>query len=334
MRRAFVSICLALAFGGCAAARAGEPLAIREGWANTPASLTPIIFANKNLLKHYGKSYTLVPMRYAGTSPEITALATGDLDIATMAYSSFAAAIENARMDDLRIVADGFQDGVPGYYSSEYLVLKTGPIHKVEDLKGKVLVSNAIGGAIDMGIREMLRRHHLEGKRDYTVVEARFPAMPAMLEERKADLIGSVPPFDQIAKARGTARVLFTLRDAFGTSDMIFQVARAGWIAKNRAALVDFSEDWLRALRWFIDPANHDAAVRIVSDYTKLKPAVYAGWVFTRDDYYRDPAARPNLVALQHNIDAQQALGFVKRGFDVKKYADLSLIDEAAARLN
>ena len=74
--------------------------------------------------------------------------------------------------------------------------------------------------------------------------------------------------------------------------------------------------------------------MRIVSDYTKLKPAVYAGWVFTRDDYYRDPAARPNLVALLHNIDAQQALGFIKRGFDVKKYADLSLIDEAAARLN
>jgi len=330
---AYGAVLAALWLFACAASSA-EPLKIRAGWANTPAALTPIIFADKDLLKHYGLSYTLEPLRFAGTSPQITALAAGDLDVATLAYSSLGAAVENAGMEDLRIIGDGFQDGVADYYTSEYLVLKDGPIRAVEDLKGKILVSNAIGGAVDMGIRQMLRLHHLEDRHDYSIIEANFPTMLPMLEEHKADLIGSVPPFANIAKARGDVRVLFTLKDAFGTTDMIFQVARQSFIAKNRAALVDFSEDWLRALTWYIDPANHDAAVRIVSDYTKLKPAVFAPWLFTKNDYYRDPMARPNLLALQQNIATQQKLGFLKRDMDVQKYADLSLLDDAAKRLH
>ena len=41
----------------------------------------------------------------------------------------------------------------------------------------------------------------------------------------------------------------------------------------------------------------------------------------------------PNLDALQRNVDTTQELGFVKHKIDVKKYADLSLVKEAAARL-
>jgi NitT/TauT family transport system substrate-binding protein len=40
----------------------------------------------------------------------------------------------------------------------------------------------------------------------------------------------------------------------------------------------------------------------------------------------------PDLAALQRNVDLTHDLGFVKASFDVKKYADLSLIEEAAKR--
>jgi hypothetical protein len=33
------------------------------------------------------------------------------------------------------------------------------------------MASNAIGSALDMGLRAMLRRHGLEDRRDYTLVE-------------------------------------------------------------------------------------------------------------------------------------------------------------------
>ena len=90
-------------------------------------------------------------------------------------------------LSDLRIVADEFQDGVAGYYSQEFMVLKDGPIHKVEDLKGKVVATNAAGSAVDVAMKAMLHKHGLEPNRDYTVVEAPFPAMKAMLAENKVD---------------------------------------------------------------------------------------------------------------------------------------------------
>jgi NitT/TauT family transport system substrate-binding protein len=55
--------------------------------------------------------------------------------------------------------------------------------------------------------------------------------------------------------------------------------------------------------------------------------------LFTKKDYYHDPYARPDLEALQRNINTQKELGFLKINIDVKKYADLSLVEEAAKRL-
>ena len=116
----------------------------------------------------------------------VTALANGELELANLAYSTLAIAIQNAGMDDLRVIADEFRDGVEGYYSQEYMVLADGPIRKVSYLKGKVAMSNAAGSAIDVAMRAMLRKHGLEDKRDYTVVESPFPTMRAMLSEKKS----------------------------------------------------------------------------------------------------------------------------------------------------
>jgi NitT/TauT family transport system substrate-binding protein len=41
----------------------------------------------------------------------------------------------------------------------------------------------------------------------------------------------------------------------------------------------------------------------------------------------------PDLGALQANIDLQHQLGLVKATIDVKKHADLSVVQEAAKRL-
>jgi len=41
----------------------------------------------------------------------------------------------------------------------------------------------------------------------------------------------------------------------------------------------------------------------------------------------------PNLNALQNGVDLTARLGFTKASINVKKYADLSLIEAAAKRL-
>jgi hypothetical protein len=46
----------------------------------------------------------------------------------------------------------------------------------------------------------------------------------------------------------------------------------------------------------------------------------------------RDPDIRPDLAALQHNIDAPRRIGLLKAAVDVKSHADLSLIAAVAKR--
>ena len=65
---------------------------------------------------------------------------------------------------------------------------------------------------------------------------------------------------------------------------------------------------------------------------TKRPESNFADWLFTHDDYFHDPDARPNLVALQSNLNVQKELGFLKLDIDVNKFADLSLVDDAAKR--
>src|SRR5580704_12766657 len=186
--------------------RAAEPVNIRVGWAVVPAQLTSIIFTKPEILKHYGKSYTVETVHFRGSAPQITALASGELDIAAFAFSSFGLAIQNAHMEDLRLIGDLYQDGIGDYYANEYFVRADSPIRTVEDLKGKVLATNGLGGAVDMALRKILRDHGMEEKRDYQIVEVQFPNMPAALEEKRADLVGMVTPFSLTAKKGGKVR--------------------------------------------------------------------------------------------------------------------------------
>ena len=311
-----------------------DPLPIRVAWVVVPNNLPPILFAKPGLARHQGQSYAMAAIHFSGTPQMISAFAANEIDIALLAYSSLAVAIENAGMRDLRIIADAFQDGAPGYYTDEYMVLKDSPIRSVEDLKGKTLGSNVTGGAIDVGLRAMLAQHGLDARKDVTIVEVAFPNMRAALNERKVELIGTGLPFAQDPALRAAARTIFTQREAIGRTEMILWVARAGFIAANRAALVDFMEDVLRALHFFTDPANHAEAVAIVAGFNKQPAADYDAWLFKPgDDYYRDPNAVPDLDALQSSIGTQVKFGFLKADLDIRPYADLSLIKTAATRL-
>ena len=319
-----------LTLGGGAAT--AEPLQVRVSWTAPVSDWASIWLEKKDLARNYGKSYVFDAVRYRGTPPMITALANNELEIASLAYSTLPIAVENAGMDDMRVISENFEDGYPGYYSNEYEVLADGPIHKIEDLKGKVVATNAAGSAVDVAMRALLHQHGLEANRDYTIIEAPFPAMRAMLAEKKADLIPAVPPFSFDPEMKKIGRTLFTSKDALGLSQFIMWTARKPFIDAHRAALVDLLEDSLRIIHWYLDPQNHDAVEQIAARVTK-QPANQFGWVFTKSDYYRNPQMLPNLDALQNNVDLVQKLDLVQARLDVKSHADLSMIEEAAKRL-
>src|SRR5690348_8061276 len=160
-------------------------------WTVVPFEIMPVLFTVPGVMKHLGTSYTVEFPHFQSSSSMFAPFANGDIDVASMSAFSFTAAIQRAGMTDLRIIADEYEDGVDGYLSGQFVVLKDGPIHKVEDLKGKIVASFGLGSSGDMASRVMLRCHGLEDKRDYTVIEANGNNMPAMLFDHKVDLINT-----------------------------------------------------------------------------------------------------------------------------------------------
>jgi sulfonate transport system substrate-binding protein len=315
-----------------AGAFAQQPVKIRIAWTVPVANSPTILYQMPENLRFKGKSYDIELIYFQGTPLMITALQANEVDIALLAYSSLALAIQNAGMEDLRVIADEAQEGVDGYYTSPFVVRKDSGINKPEDIKGKVIANVGAGSAVDIAMRAMLKKHGLEDKRDYTMVEAAFPNMRALLSEKKADLVSVVLPFSIDPQLLEIAKPLYTVKDAIGRSEFIVWVARQGFLSKNKAAMTDFMDDSARSLHYLMDPKNRDKLLEISARVGKRPASAYSSWMYTKNDLYRDPDLIPDLDALQASIDVQQSLGFLKNKIDIKKYADLSFVEEAKKR--
>jgi len=326
-----------LAVALLAASRAeAEPLQMHIGWAQTPGHLAPLIQELHNrhpeVFRHFGTSYAYEPVRFQGSTPQIVALAAGELQIAAFGSTSLALAITNAQLD-VRVVADVIQDATDGHFSQPYMVLKDGPIQAIADIKGKRVATNAIGSASDAAMRVILHRAGIMDN-DFTSIEANFASMPAMIEAGKVDLIPLLPQFAHDIEASGKYRTLFKISDAYGNAQTVHWAMRADFIASNRPQLVDFFEDHIRAIRWFLDPAHHEEAIKIAADVTKL-PVERLGYNFTRGDWYRSPDAQPDVPAIQAEIDASVKLGILPKPAQIApQYVDLTLIEDAKRRID
>ena len=170
-----------------------DPLAIRIGWSTMPGHMIPVLFTKPDILRHYGTTYTVTPIGFRGSSPQITALAAREVDLIASSPAVLALSVVNARID-MRVVADIIQDGVGDYHTEAFMVRTDSGINTVADLRGKRLGTNAVGSAADTAMRAMLAKNGLGDRRDTVSIEAAFPALPAMLEERKIDLAVVLQP--------------------------------------------------------------------------------------------------------------------------------------------
>ncbi len=336
MKRGWAVLGLMLA-GILGTAAKADPMAIRVGWVVTPGHLAPLIEAlgkrEPSVFKHLGKSYVLQTVRFQGTTPQIQAQAIGELEVAALSTAALALSISNAHLDQ-RVVADVVADGVPGYFTENYVVVADGPIKTVEDVKGKRIATNAIGSASDGAMRAMFRKHGIKDS-DFTTVEANFTNMPAMLDGGKVDLIGTLPQFlQELRNSPNKYRVLFTARDAVGPIQVVLWGMRAEIIAAHRPVFADFFEDHIRAVRWFLDEKNREEALDILAGVTKL-PKESLAFAFTKDDFYHSPDARPELESVQREIDDAARLGVLPQRVEIMpKHVDLSLIEEAKKRVD
>jgi len=327
--RLFAAV-FAIAFATISAA-AAEPMKLRIQWTTTAVSVITVqTGAPASVKRHYGKSYVIEPIYMAGSSPALTALASNEIDIASLVPQTLVLGVSQAQLD-IRAIAQVLSTDVPGWARNEYWVRDD--IQKIEDLKGKIVAVNSRGSAVDAVARLMLRRHGMVEARDYQLVEVPFPAMLPALESKKIDLAYFVRPFDLMAAKRPGLKPLFSMGDAVGPAETSFLAAKQEFIAKHRAVLVDFLEDNMLVRRWTKDPATRMEAVKLVSEISKQPLEGLAEWAFTTKDNYNDPHAMLNVPRLQKNINDLHAAGVLPVTIEAAKYVDMSMAQEAAARL-
>ena len=79
---ALAVLLLGLGFGTAATA---DPLKIRIGMQTPPDKFLTMLAHRQDIVPHVDSSYELLPIRFAASSEEVTALASGDLDIGNLA---------------------------------------------------------------------------------------------------------------------------------------------------------------------------------------------------------------------------------------------------------
>jgi len=336
MRAKFATLLLAgFAVGALGRAASADPVKIRADWNIVPGQFAPLIptlpqYA-PDVYRHYGKSYVVEPLHMQGGGATLTALAVGETDLSTLSPQALVLGIVNAKLQ-LRVIGQQMSSEVPGYLRTFFWVHGS-QIKTIEDLKGKTIGVSVRGSNVSSAAEMIMANHGFSEPRDYQIVEIAFPSQFAALEAHKIDAAILVTPFHLMAKKDPDLKPIFSVGDAFGPVETLMWLAKADFVEKNRAALVDMLEDNMRMRRWMTDPKTHMDAVKQLADISKLPVEQFADWVYTHGDYYYDPHAMIDAVRLQKNVNTMKEAGIVPAAIDVGPYVDMSLAKEAAARL-
>jgi ABC-type nitrate/sulfonate/bicarbonate transport system substrate-binding protein len=197
------------------------------------------------------------------------------------------------------------------------------------DLKGKKLAADAVDTAFALVLRRILLANGLDMSRgDYELVA--LGATGARLESMlKGETFAGVltSPFDVKAVAAGMRRIGDSKEVLPDYPNTIFAVNRL-WAQKNRETLVAYLRAWLKGMSWVKDPANRDAAIKLVGAELKLNPKQA-----TESVEELSTTGNLNLPGLQVVLDLRNQFGFkLNKGDKLPVYYDPAYFNAAKGK--
>ena len=173
------------------------------------------------------------------------------------------------------------------------------------DLRGRRLAVDAVDTAFALVLRRILLAHGLDLTRgDYELVPEgataqRFESMAR--GDTAAAILG--PPWDAKASEAGLVR-FGDHREVLPDYPGGVLAVRRSWAKEHRDELVSFLRAWLAAARWALEPANREAAIRLIAADQNLSPQAAAARLA---DLSADGAL--NLAGLQSVLDLRIQFG-------------------------
>lgn len=194
------------------------------------------------------------------------------------------------------------------------------------DLKGKKLAADAVDTAFALVLRRVLLAHGLDmTKGDYELVAlgATGARLESMIKgETYAGILNA--PFDGKALAAGMRRIGDSRQVLPDYPNTVLATSRE-WAQKNRDVVRAYLRAWLKGMAWVKDPANHDAAIKMVGAELKLNPKQAMQSV---DELSNTGVL--NLPGLQVVLDLRNQFGFkLTKGDKLPVYYDASYFNAA-----
>jgi NitT/TauT family transport system substrate-binding protein len=160
------------------------------------------------------------------------------------------------------------------------LVAPDSGIESVEDLAGKTVAVNGLGGVEEVAIRAILDEHGVDDSGvEFTEVD--FPDMNAAVARGDVDVAAQPEPFVTLGEQEGLVNLLEPFYEALPSMPL---------------GLFFASEEWLAALERSIEASSDEEAMReVIAANTEIEPDVLQDMALDRWDAEID---RDNLQAL------------------------------------
>ena len=307
--RAFAALALTAALAFAPAALAADTVSVGSVDA-TSANLWPLHIAVKN--GYFDAANIKIDLVFAQSNASvIQQLAAGSYNVAPSAgmVDPIRAADKGAPVALARIVIQ----------APPYALLAKPAIRKIEDLRGKTII---VGGDKDITrifTERMLAPHGLKsGDYDYVfagATSARFAA----LKSGAVDAALLTTPFNFFAETAGFTNLGFTFEVL---PDMPFagMAVNRPWAETHAEVLKRFLNAYNKAVAWFYDPNNREAAVKIQMDVSKIqRDDVEKAYAFLHDKKLFEPTGEISKKKVGTVIEALRNLGDLPADFKIDR---------------
>ena len=289
---------------------------LRVGWTIPAEEAKYLMMKRPEMFPDLGKKYKIEWSQFQGTSPMVQAMRAGVLDCSTMAPLSMAQGNIESGLESY-IVAQHVHEE-KGYFSPYWAVKKDGPIKSAEDLKGKVIGTNAYGSGVYFQMVLWLKQHGIDPEKDVKIVETGFPASADAIRSGRVDAGPLVQPFALLAEEKGDIRKLFALSEVQSPTVQIFEACSKAYADKNPEVVKAYVKDLQLAMSKLLE--DRSLAVAVASEVTRAPAELLDKYLFTEKDFAHAADMKPNLQSIQETIDLQHKGGFLSKPVDVSKF--------------
>ncbi len=305
MRKAgLAAIVLALALTGSAAAQTRPKATI--GMPGIPPVFISALYyvaADQKLFEKYGVDVTL--RQFATGTDAARAVVAGDIELSMSPTGLIINMVSNANVD---VVA------IHGYERPTWRLVSYDPaVTKCEDMKGKPVAVDALGGARSIALNQMLRSCNLSANDTQQVpVSANSPAAMIAGQVQLAVLhLDEVPTVERQAGKK--LAVILDVNKVIPVNHYLLLTTTRKRVAEQRDTLVRVIAALIEAQKYISDPKNLDQVAKAVAP-TGRSPddAKYAVTEYVKIEFWPKDSAGLDQNKLEAVVATQKRVGAIR----------------------